>query len=340
MSNDRDDDEILLDQQETPRLSSKLWCCRCWGCFSDMLSMFLGSLKIIFLENPKLFLSIYVFTCLPISLLLTSQSLSSRRLKAHIARLEWLSRAAEIWIEADNVRDESQADLRLLFLFKALYGIPIFLFSLLSVTATVSAAKKRPQTVLATVRTVRATWTRPAITCVVNSLALIAWAGFAHVVADVASTAAGIRAAVAATVIVAAAEAYLMAVLSLALVVSVAEDKKGVEAVRAGSGLMRGRRRVVGWALSGLVVVGSGCIAREMAGLMDGGDWGMSGLYGSEWTVRIRYGYMSGLVMMLGWMVLWSYVVFTVFYCDCKKKRRQHFVNRNGASTSKELEEY
>lgn len=325
----RDEHELIAgDQQETPRSSSSTKLpSNCCSSIFQLFSIFLTSLKIIFLENPKLFLSIYVLTCLPLSLLLTTLSLSSRRLRTHIFHLEWLSNAVELRVEADNIQDEARLELRSLLHLKALYGVPICIFSLLSLTAAVSASlKRRPE-----LRNFPAS-VRAALTTVVNAAAWISWAAFAWAVVAVVGNPPAV--AVAMT----AAEVLLMAVLSLALVVSVAEEAAGVAAVKAGWGLMRGRRVVVGWALSGLVVVGSGCVWREMEGVMDGGDWGMSVPYRSEWTVRMRYGYMGGLIMLLGWVILWSYVIFTVFYCDCRQ-RVGNYASNNSITSGRELEE-
>lgn len=97
-----------------------------------------------------------------------------------------------------------------------------------------------------------------------------------------------------------------MAVMSVALVVSVAEERFGWDAIRVGSALMEGSR-VRGWVLSGLFVLGSSLIGSKLEHLMDGQD-----------SIAVKD--KAGLIVSYGLLVLWSYVVITVFYCDCRKR--------------------
>ena len=105
-------------------------------------------------------------------------------------------------------------------------------------------------------------------------------------------------------------EVYLMAVLSLGTVVSVMEERWGWDAIGSGWGLMEGRR-FSGWVLSGILVLGSGCIGWEMEAMMDGGDW---------WSV-MGFGNKVLLMCLFGVVVLWSYVLNTVFYCECRRRQ-------------------
>lgn len=97
-----------------------------------------------------------------------------------------------------------------------------------------------------------------------------------------------------------------MAVTSVALVVSVSEERFGWDAIRVGSGLMEGNR-VCGWVLSGLFVLGSSLIGSKVERLMDGED-------------SIGVEDKAVLIVSYGFMVLWSYVIMTVFYCHCRKQ--------------------
>lgn len=108
-----------------------------------------------------------------------------------------------------------------------------------------------------------------------------------------------------------------MAVLSLGLVVSIAEDRFGWEAIRVGSGLMAGRR-VSGWVLSGLFVLVSGAIAMDLERIVDGQDL----LSSTSTAMRVVDGVRNkvGLILLYGVVVLWSYIVNTVFYCECRKR--------------------
>ncbi|XP_004507798.2 uncharacterized protein [Cicer arietinum] len=102
-------------------------------------------------------------------------------------------------------------------------------------------------------------------------------------------------------------EVYLMAVLSISLVVSVAEERFGWEAIQVGSGLMEGNR-VCGWVLSGLFVWISSLIRSRIEKLMDGQD----SLIGFEDKVVV--------IVCYGFVVMWSCVIMTVFYCECRKR--------------------
>lgn len=100
-----------------------------------------------------------------------------------------------------------------------------------------------------------------------------------------------------------------MAVLGLGLVVSAAEERLGWEAIRVGSGLMRGRR-VCGWLLSGLLVLASGWInGRVEELLLEAGQDSEMGV----WDKTV-------LICSYGLVVLFSYVITTVFYCDARRR--------------------
>ena len=95
-----------------------------------------------------------------------------------------------------------------------------------------------------------------------------------------------------------------MAVLSLGLVVSVAEERFGWDAIRVGHGLMAGRR-LCGWVLSGLFAAVSGLIWSKLDALVEG----QTGV--EEKAI---------LVFWYALVVLWSYVAMTAFYRDCRKR--------------------
>ncbi|KAK4374507.1 hypothetical protein RND71_005184 [Anisodus tanguticus] len=109
----------------------------------------------------------------------------------------------------------------------------------------------------------------------------------------------------------------MMAVTSLALVVSVNEGMYGFDAVRVGSGLMEGKW-VCGWVLSGLFVLFSGFIrgTMETSMAMDGSDFERV-----ESTVVIKLLWDNVvLIFLYALVVQWSFVVTTVFYFDLKKR--------------------
>ncbi|XP_003610224.3 uncharacterized protein [Medicago truncatula] len=102
-------------------------------------------------------------------------------------------------------------------------------------------------------------------------------------------------------------EVYLMAVLSVGLVVSVAEERFGWEAIKTGSDLMEGNR-VCGFVLSGLFVWVSSLIRWRIEKSMDGEDSSM----GFEEKVYV--------IVCYGFVVLLSYVIMTVYYSECRKR--------------------
>ncbi|KAK9715541.1 hypothetical protein RND81_06G171800 [Saponaria officinalis] len=279
---------------------------------SPLIFIFIDSIKLIFINHPKLFFYIYISAALPLSLSVASLSLSAvpRLLKLHIRRLEFLYQVVDIWVEAANVKETCELDLKQLYRYKLLHFIPVFIFSLFNlvavVTAVASPAKKRSRPGFrALVSGLKARWAGPAVTCVVTAAFWVFWA---LVTAAVGDSSAAVK------VLMTVIEIYVMAVFSVAGVVSVAEERAGVDAIRAGSGLMKGRR-AVGWVLSGLILLTTSCIGREIVGVMDGQD-----LIGKKLTAEMRVGYMIGLMMLLGWVIMWSYVVITVYYCDCRKR--------------------
>ncbi|KAH0652196.1 hypothetical protein KY289_029874 [Solanum tuberosum] len=111
-------------------------------------------------------------------------------------------------------------------------------------------------------------------------------------------------------------ELHMMAVTSLALVVSVNEGMYGFDAIRVGSGLMEGKR-VCGWVLSGLFVLFSDLVrGMEMSMTMDGSDFKRV-----ESTVVINFLWDNMVwIFLYALMVQWSFVVTTVFYFDLKKR--------------------
>lgn len=104
-----------------------------------------------------------------------------------------------------------------------------------------------------------------------------------------------------------------MAVLSVGLVVSIAEERFGWEAILVGSDLMEGRR-FCGWVLSGLFVLVSGSFRWIMEVMME------SPISTSEILSAIGFEGKMGIICLYGMAVLWSYVVTTVFYCESRRR--------------------
>lgn len=110
-----------------------------------------------------------------------------------------------------------------------------------------------------------------------------------------------------------------MAITGLGLVVSVVEERYGFDAVKEGMALMKGRR-ITGLALAGVFVFLSSFIGHGMEKLAKELDVDSSS--GSWWRSVVVSGGWDGwkLVCMYGAEVVVSYVVVTVFYCECRKR--------------------
>lgn len=104
-----------------------------------------------------------------------------------------------------------------------------------------------------------------------------------------------------------------MAVLSLGIVVSILEERFGWEAIKVGSGLMA-ERRFCGWVLSGLLALVSGLVRGKMEVLMEGqisSSKILSSMSGMD---------KMGIICIYGAVVVWSYVVTAVLYCECRRR--------------------
>ncbi|XP_038695436.1 uncharacterized protein LOC119992715 [Tripterygium wilfordii] len=119
-----------------------------------------------------------------------------------------------------------------------------------------------------------------------------------------------------------------MAVMGIGLVVSITEERFGWDAIQVGYRLMEGRR-MSGWILSCLMVLISGMIGWKMDRLLimaidrqDPSSWWMA--------VKVVVGGSErfGLVCLYGFVVVWSYVIATVYYCECRKRHVR--VEENG----------
>lgn len=114
-------------------------------------------------------------------------------------------------------------------------------------------------------------------------------------------------------------EVYLIAVLSLGLVVSIAEERFGFDAIRTAAALMADRR-LSGSILTAMFLLASSSISWEMEGLMDGVDHWMRTTAAVTSNVAIGVWDKMGLISLYGMVIISGYVVTTVFYCECRKK--------------------
>ncbi|XP_059635785.1 uncharacterized protein LOC132277965 [Cornus florida] len=278
------------------------------------LTTLLTSFKI-FQRNLKLFSSIFALTTLPLSLLLCSLSLSSHPMMSQIYHLEALAMVAPTRFEARQVLKQSREEALSLLRLKALYFVPCYVLSLIAtvmaVSSTAVSLSGKRASLSTAVTAVKATWRRPLVTSICVYAIMLVCIQVPRMLAALLSTAAlRLPAAVAGAVL----EVYLMAVVSLGLVVSIVEERVGLDAVWAGSDLMEGRK-FCGWVLSGLLVVVSGAISGEIKRSTDGEDSSRA-----EWTVAMGLGNKAGMICLFGLVVVWSYVVTTVFYSECRKR--------------------
>jgi hypothetical protein len=279
----------------------------------------LDSVKI-FLRNKQTFLSIFALTTLPLSLLLFSLSLSSHPLKSHVYHLESLASQAPTRFEARQVWKESRDDAVSLFRIKLLYSFPSYVVSLIAsvtaVTATSLSFDGKPLNLRSSVAAVKSSWKRPLATSICIYALSVAYALVPRTLASIFASP-GSRFFI--LVVGSGLEIYLMAVMGFGLVASILEERYGWDAIRVGADLMAGKR-LCGWVLSGSFVMVTAVIARKLEEVMDGQD--LMELSSTATTTRVVMGIQDklGWVILYGLVVLWGYVVTTLFYCECRKR--------------------
>lgn len=282
------------------------------------LKALVSSFKIL-LRNPILHLSIFALATLPLSLLLFSLSISSRPIESKIYSLEALAIVAPTRFEARQIWKESREETVSLLRYKALFCLPSYVLSLLAAITAVNSTALTYDGKLANfdtaVKAVRLTWKRPLVTSIYVYGITCAYSILWRTLAAVLDTPILKLAVFAVTSVL---EVYAMAVLSVGMVVSIVDDRFGLDAIRVGSNLMEGRR-FCGWVLSGCLVLISFFIGSELEALIEGQDTSSGWSSFSVSPVMMYGGYKAGLICLFGFVVLWSYIVTTVFYCDCKR---------------------
>ncbi|RDX80866.1 hypothetical protein CR513_38521, partial [Mucuna pruriens] len=273
-----------------------------WCVLVSPVKMIVESVKIMACKKV-VFALIMLLTTLPLSTLLISQSITTHSLTFQIHHLEALARFAPTRFEARHVWRESRHDALSLLRIKALFSLPSYLLSLVAalsaVHSTLLALRANPPSLHSAALRLFAT------TIFVYAI-LFAFSPLPRALASLAPSSSFSSARLLLLAASATLEVYLMALMSLSLVVSVAEDSFGWDAIRVGSGLMEGAR-VCAWILSGLFVLGSSLIGSKLERLMDTQD-------------SIGLQDKASLIVWYGFLVLWSYVVITVFYCHCRKR--------------------
>lgn len=283
-----------------------------WCSIISPLKILLDSLTILH-TNKLLFTCIILFTTLPLSFLIFTITISTNTLRSHIYHLESMALFVPTRMEARHAWHESRDDAVSLLRTRAIFSLPCFPLSLAAavstVHATLSAVDGNPATVRSAASAVMCSWKRSAATAVVGYVILLAFAPVPRVLA------APILSPEARFVVLAIGsgfEVYLMTVLSMGFTVSIAEERFGLEAIRVGWDLLKGRR-FCGWALSGMLVLVSGLINRRVGFLLNGQDSTVA-------TVEIGVWDKTLLICSYGLVVNLSYVITTVFYCDGRRR--------------------
>ncbi|KAE8691854.1 Detected protein of unknown function [Hibiscus syriacus] len=279
-----------------------------------VLALFSGSLRIFF-RNKHIFLSIFIFLALPLSFLIFSLSFTSRPLKRHILHLESAALLTATNFESGHLLNESREESISLLRLKLLYSFPSSVFSLLSFISAVHVASvsapQRPS-FLSTASAIRLAWKRVVVTSICSYSLFFLYIQlprlFATALRDYP------RVSLAILVVGSGLEVYLMGVLGLGLVVSALEEKFGWEAICIGSVLMAGRK-FCWWLVTCMLVGVSGWIGNRFENLTDGEDYVKSGV----WTVFMGWK-TAALFWFYAVLVIWSCIVTTIFYSDCKKE--------------------
>ncbi|KAL5066103.1 hypothetical protein RYX36_027840 [Vicia faba] len=266
-----------------------------WRCFSPFKILF-TSLTLLS-NNKLLFTTLFIFTILPLSTLTIHQSIFTQPLTSQIRHLEALSHFASTQFEARHVKHESRKDAVFLIRVKALFSFPSYIISLISTLSAVHSSLLAAHGITPTLHSAVASFKPNIMRLFVTSIFVYAIL-FVFSSLPLFSTALGSNTFV--FFIGSGLEVYLMAVLGVGLVVSVAEERFGWDAIRTGSGLMEGNR-VCGWVLSGFFM------------------W-VSSLIGSRIDGEDSFEDKAVVIVCYGLVVLWSYVIMTVFYCECRKR--------------------
>ncbi|KAI5414871.1 hypothetical protein KIW84_040358 [Lathyrus oleraceus] len=218
-----------------------------WRCFSPFKILF-NSLTILS-TNKLLFTTLFIFTILPLSTLTIYQSIVTKPLTSQIRHLEVLAHFASTQFEARHVRHESRNDAVFLIRVKALFSFPSYIISLISTLSAVHSSLLASHNITPTLHSAVASFkpnlTRLFVTSIFVYAILFVFSSWPLFLTALTGSNTFIF------LIGSGLEVYLMAVLNVGLVVSVAEDRFGWDAIRVGSGLMEGNR-VCGWILSGL----------------------------------------------------------------------------------------
>ncbi|XP_022749452.1 uncharacterized protein LOC111298950 [Durio zibethinus] len=304
------------DQNHDQHTPAKYFSSSSSSSFYVFLKLMYDPLKI-FLQNKHIFFPILIFLNLPLAFLLFSLSFASRPLKHHIFHLEYVAVLSYTRFEARHVLKESREESLSLLRLKLLFSFPSFILSLLSFVSTVhvtslSLSSPHRPSFLSTTTALKLAWKRVVVTSLCSYGLFLLYVQLPQLFA--AAFGNHPRISLSILVIGLGFEVYIMGVLGLGMVVSTLEEKFGWDAFRVGSNSMAGRR-VCWWWITCMLVAVSGWIGNRFEKLTDSDDLVKSGI----WAVVMGWESM-GLLWFYGVVIIWSFIVSTVFYGDYKNR--------------------
>lgn len=280
-----------------------------------------NSFKIFLISTKKNSFFIFFFLPFPLSFLLFLFSFLTIPLKNRIQHLEEVSIYSSIHVESTHLLEEANKEAKSLLFLKILFFFPIFLLSFFTAITMVNIAfsicSNGKPTIQAAFTAIKAAWIRVLVTTTCIYVTMLACTIVPGMLVAFLETRPFVRVVV--EVLGPGLELHMMAVTSLALVVSINEGMYGFDAIRVGSGLMEGKR-VCGWVLSGLFVLFSGFIHGTMemslAMVMNGSDFER---VASTVVIKLLWDNVVW-IFLYALVVQWSFVVTTIFYFDLKKR--------------------
>ncbi|WMV36457.1 hypothetical protein MTR67_029842 [Solanum verrucosum] len=288
-----------------------------------LAKIIINSFKISLFSTKKISFLIFFFLSFPLSFILFLLSFLTFPLKNRIQHLEEISLFSSIHVESKQLLEDANEEAKSLLFLKILFLFPTFLLSFFTAVTAVNVAfsvcSNGKPTILTAITAVKAVWIRVGVTTMCVYVIMLACTIVPGMLVAFLETRPFVRVVV--EVIGSGLELHMMAVTSLALVVSVNEGMYGFDAIRVGSVLMEGKR-VCGWVLSGLFVLFSGLVrgtmemSMTMTMTMDGSDFKRV-----ESTVVINLLWDNMVwIFLYALMVQWSFVVTTVFYFDLTRR--------------------
>ncbi|KAF9608454.1 hypothetical protein IFM89_009820 [Coptis chinensis] len=221
---------------------------------------------------------------------------------------ETLALSVHTRYEAREIQKEVRADVVTFIHLQSLFFIPCYTLSLLALMMTVNATAlayngKQLDFIMA-VKAVMLAWKRQLVTSGVVYVIVLTYCILTRVILILVGD---VYARMLVWILLVVLEGCVLAILGMGMVVSVLEEECGLEALGVGWVLMEGRW-FCGWILASLLVM-----------MTSGIRWGFRILMGSQDLMSLVN--KVGLICILGLVILWSYVVNTVFYCECKKEQ-------------------